>query len=191
MAYQVFFDAIEAQGRSLLRIPLVRIPSPFHSYHSFTYATYYLTQDLDDPSVSPPLAILDHAQILREIMLVYESTIDSSSAPLPTSGSAGHPEAPTHPAPLRTILDKLLDPAIDMVLSASEEKKRARVGWDAGVFVLNSLGYLQSVLEPFERMEEAREKMGVIRGVVENRVEGITEEHVSCPSFDIVSRIDI
>jgi len=53
MAYTVFYSAVEAQGRAFLRISL----------------------DLDDPSVTPPIAILEHAQILREIATVYQSSL--------------------------------------------------------------------------------------------------------------------
>ena len=102
-------------------------------------------------------------------MVVYESSLPDEQAAAPA------PEAPY--ANFREILDRMVDPAIDMCLAASEEKKRLRPAWDASVFVLNSLSYLQGVLEPFGAF--TAEKLGVIRGVVENRVEVLTEEHVS------------
>lgn len=124
--------------------------------------------------MSPPLAILDHAQVLREIMVVYESSLPDE----PEGGDDDDDEGSTTHASFREILDKMVDPAIDMCLAASEEKKRLRPGWDASVFVLNSLSWLQAVLEQFGRF--TGEKLGVIKGVVENRVEVLTEEHVSC-----------
>ncbi|KAJ7293752.1 oligomeric Golgi complex subunit 6 [Mycena rebaudengoi] len=98
VAYNAFYEAIETQGRALLRATL----------------------DIDDPSLSPPLAILDHAQVLREVMNVYESSL---------LGDEGEAE---QTAGFQRILDITVDPA-----------------WDREVYVLNCLSYLQSVLEPF------------------------------------------
>ena len=53
IAYQVFYDTVDNLGRALLRNTL----------------------DFGDPSLTPPLVILDHAQILREIMAVYQSSL--------------------------------------------------------------------------------------------------------------------
>lgn len=41
------------------------------------------------------------------------------------------------------VLDIMIDPAIQMCISASEEKKKTRPRWDDKVFVLNCLSYLQ------------------------------------------------
>ncbi|KZT08864.1 COG6-domain-containing protein [Laetiporus sulphureus 93-53] len=104
MAYQVSFDSINAQGRSLLRIP----------------------PDLDDRSVSPPLVILDHAQVLREVMLVYDSSLLGDET-----------EEQLH-AGFRDILDKMVDPAIETCLTSAEKKQKLHPGWDKTVFVLIS-----------------------------------------------------
>ncbi|CCL99987.1 uncharacterized protein FIBRA_02012 [Fibroporia radiculosa] len=138
--YQIFFDAIEAQSRSLLRA----------------------APDVDDMSVSPPLLILDHTQVLREIMVVYESSLlgDETQEQI-LSG-------------FRDILDRMMDPVIEMCLTGSEQKKGMRPEWDRAVFVLNTLGYLQSVMEPFAFTVE---KQDVIQGLVEAKVLQLTEEH--------------
>ncbi|OBZ65679.1 Conserved oligomeric Golgi complex subunit 6, partial [Grifola frondosa] len=141
IAYKVFFDAIETQGRSLLRVPL----------------------DVSDSSVSPPLVILDHAQVLREIMVVYASS---------TLGDEDEEELR---AGFRDILDRMVDPAIEMCLTASEEKQRLKPQWDRAVFVLNTLTYLQGVLEPFSFTVDKR---GIIQGLVESKVLQLTEDHV-------------
>lgn len=41
------------------------------------------------------------------------------------------------------VLDVMIDPAVEMCTSASEEKKRMRPRWDQAVYVLNCLSYLQ------------------------------------------------
>ncbi|KAI0373041.1 oligomeric complex COG6 [Pilatotrama ljubarskyi] len=140
LAYSIFYGAIEAQGRSLLRVSL----------------------DLDDASVSPPLTILDHAQVLREMMVVYESSL------------LGDEKEEELQAGFRDILDKMVDPALEMTLTQAEEKKRQRPGWDKAVFVLNTLAYLQSVLEPFGFTTEKRE---VVQGLVDAKVLQLIEEH--------------
>ncbi|KAF7306576.1 E3 ubiquitin-protein ligase PEP5 [Mycena indigotica] len=140
VAYKVFYDAIEAQGRTLSRAIL----------------------DLDDPSLSPPLPILDHAQILREIMNVYDSSL---------LGDEGEAE---QAAGFRKILDITVDPPIEMSLKGSEEKKRLRPRWDRDVYVLNCLSYLQSVMEPFSFTAEKRRSL---QDLVDERVSQLTEEH--------------
>ncbi|KAJ7225913.1 oligomeric complex COG6 [Mycena pura] len=140
IAYKVFYDAIEAQGRALLRSTL----------------------DLDDSSLSPPLAILDHAQVLREIMNVYESSL------------LGDENEVEQAAGFQRILDVTVDPAIEMCSSSSEEKKRLRPRWDREVYVLNCLSYLQSVLEPFPFTVQKRK---TLQEVVDEMVVHLTEEH--------------
>ncbi|KAJ7139696.1 oligomeric Golgi complex subunit 6 [Mycena epipterygia] len=140
VAYKVFYDSIETQGRALLRATL----------------------DLDDPSLAPPLAILDHAQILREVMNVYESSL------------LGDEDEAEQTAGFQRILDITVDPAIEMCTNNSEEKKRMRPRWDREVYVLNCLSYLQSVLEPFPFTSQKRQ---TLQEVVEEKVVHLTEEH--------------
>ncbi|EMD38160.1 hypothetical protein CERSUDRAFT_113315 [Gelatoporia subvermispora B] len=141
VAYKVFYDAIDALGRALRRVPL----------------------DLDDTSVSAPLAILDHAQVLREIMAVYESSLGDESAEEQAAG-------------FRAILDRLVDPVLEMVPAAAETKQRQRPRWDGTVFVLNTLEYVLGVLEPYAWTGE---KQDVIREQVAHVVARLTEEHYS------------
>ncbi|KAF8638929.1 hypothetical protein AX17_001841 [Amanita inopinata Kibby_2008] len=140
VAYKVFFDSIEAQGRALLRISL----------------------EADDPSLSPPLGILDHCQILREIMSVYQSSL------------LGDEDETTRVSGFQKVLDIMVDPVVETIVSRGEEKKRVRPKWDHAVYVLNSLAYLQSVLEPFEFTAE---KQNMIQGVVEGKIGLLIHEH--------------
>jgi hypothetical protein len=75
--------------------------------------------------------ILDHAQVLREILAVYESSLSGEESPEERDGG------------FRRILDVMVNPAVETCGAAAEEKKRLRIGWDKEVFVLNCLTYLQ------------------------------------------------
>lgn len=86
---------------------------------------------MNDPSLNPPLAILDHAQVLREIMTVYQSSL------------LGDEDNAEQVAGFEKILDIMVDPAVEMCASTSEEKKRVRPRWDQAVYILNCLSYLQ------------------------------------------------
>ena len=70
MAYKLFYESVETQGNALSRITLVC------SYSSLVLLYFLIAskQDQVDRSVKPPLAIFDHAQILREVMSVYQSS---------------------------------------------------------------------------------------------------------------------
>jgi conserved oligomeric Golgi complex subunit 6 len=112
--------------------------------------------------VTPPLPILDHAQILREIMSVYQSSLlseddvnaddddddgddddgeddddDDDDDNTDERGGAG--------TRIRAILDVMVDPAVEMCINAGVEKKGRGVqaGWDGPVFTINCLTYLQ------------------------------------------------
>jgi hypothetical protein len=134
MAYKVFMDAIEAQGRALIRNTPVSAPESQRM--KTVLATLALFQDLDEADVTPPLAILDHAQILREIMAVYASSL--SDAPSPDDPDDQDQIAFEH------VLDVMIDPALQMCDAVAEETgRRTRGGWDREVFGLNCLTYLQ------------------------------------------------
>ncbi|KII95365.1 hypothetical protein PLICRDRAFT_34211 [Plicaturopsis crispa FD-325 SS-3] len=140
VAYKVFYDAIETQGRAMSRVPL----------------------DLNDPEVTPPSVILEQAQILREIMTVYESSL------------LGDEDPEERDAGFKRILDVLVDPTVDMIIASSEEKRRLRPAWDKAVFVLNCLSYLEGVLEAFSFTGEKRKK---VQDIIEERVQDLIEDH--------------
>ena len=93
-------------------------------------------QDNDDRSVKPPLAVLDHAQILREVMSVYQSSM------------LGDEDEDERNTGFRQVLDIMVSPVASMCISNSAQKKTVRPEWDDKVFVLNCLCYLQVFL-PF------------------------------------------
>ncbi|KAL0946384.1 hypothetical protein HGRIS_012614 [Hohenbuehelia grisea] len=140
VAYKVFYDAIETQTRALHETNL----------------------ELDDASLTPPIPILDHAQILREIMSVY------------TSSLLGDEPEEERVAGFGRILDITIDPAIDMCMNASKDKQHLRQNWDRAVFVLNCLAYLQSVLEPHSFTIKKQERL---QEVINEQVVSLTDEH--------------
>jgi hypothetical protein len=101
---------------------------------------------------------------------------------------------------MQRILDIIIDPALQMIVTAAEEKeeKERRRGrpWDRKVFVLNGLTYiavsgplcgvfggadiLQSVLEPYSFTSEKRKGL---EKLIDERVHELTEEHVRISSL--------
>ncbi|KAH7889181.1 oligomeric complex COG6 [Phlebopus sp. FC_14] len=151
VSYKVFFDSIEAQGRALLRIPL----------------------ELDDPSLSPPHSIIDHAQLLREIMQVYDSSLPAGGT-LSATAAKEDQNVDDVAVGFCRILDVMVDPAITMCIAAAEKKARVRPRWDRAVFVLNCLCYLQDVLEPFSFTKSKQEEIQVS---IEERVQLLEDDH--------------
>ena len=88
-------------------------------------------QDQDDRSVKPPLTVLDHAQILREVMSVYQSSM------------LGNEDEDERDTGFRQVLDIMVTPVASMCISNAAHKKTIRPEWDDKVFVLNCLCYLQ------------------------------------------------
>ncbi|KAI3612712.1 conserved oligomeric golgi complex subunit 6 [Moniliophthora roreri] len=140
IAYKSFYDAIETQCRALLRIGL----------------------ENEDPSLTPPVPIIEHVQVLREIMSVYHSSL------------LGDEDADDQIAGFEKVLDTMIDPAIQMCINGAQQKKAARPRWDMQVFVLNCLSYLLSSLEPFEFTQAKRK---IVQSIIDERVEILTDEH--------------
>lgn len=164
VSYTVFFDAIAAQGRALLRVSL----------------------DLTDASLTPPQSLLTHVQDLRAILALH--TAEADDAWDEEAGGSSNEETVT----IERALDTLVDPAVKMCVAAAEEKDAtlrrratsastgAAAAWDRPVFVLNCLTYLVDtlVLHPC-----AARKRAELDGVVEARVRELIEEHVRDPHF--------
>jgi len=81
--------------------------------------------------------MMDHVQILREIMQVYDSSLLSESPPVDAQGDRGST------LEFDRVLDVMVDPAVAMCAAAAEEKARSRYRWDNAVFVLNCLCYIK------------------------------------------------
>ncbi len=81
-------------------------------------------------SLTPPLPILDHSQILREVMLVYQSSL------------LGDEDEDDVSAGFNQVLDIMVDPVITVCIANTDTKKKARPTWDGAVFQLNCLCYI-------------------------------------------------
>jgi hypothetical protein len=156
-SYTVFFDAIAAQGRALLRVSL----------------------DTTDASLTPPQALLTHAQDLRAILALHTAEVDGDDDDEADGGGGGDG------ATIERALDALVDPAVRMCVGAAEEKDAvlrrraapagAAAAWDRPVFVLNCLTYLADTLAQHAC---AARKCAELDGAVEARVRELIEEHV-------------
>ena len=106
-AYATFFEALEAQGRSMLRF----LHPP-------------------DATLSPPLALRDSTQILREIISVYDrSLVDASDR--------------VNDEDFAKMLEKAVDPAVEMCEKMADMRKGSGGDWERDIFLINCLGYLQ------------------------------------------------
>ncbi|KAG6818892.1 hypothetical protein H0H93_000542 [Arthromyces matolae] len=140
VAYSAFYESISAQGRALA-----------------------LTQpDVSDLSLTPSHVVLDHVQILREIMGVYQSSF--------LEGEDENEQV----AGFEKILDIMVDPAIELVTAPHRESSRLGAKWDQPVYVLNSLSYIETALEPFSF---TRAKGASIKTLIEGQVSSLIEEH--------------
>ncbi|GJJ08446.1 hypothetical protein Clacol_002664 [Clathrus columnatus] len=139
IAYKAFFDAVEAQGRSLLR---------------------FLHPPDDD--LSAPLALRDFCQVLREIMIVYESSVLNIENPEEQRRG------------FKRILDTVLDPALEMCRRMADMNTKDVTGWEKSIFLVNCLDYLQSVMQPYpftnERIEE-------LEAILQSYVKLLSEQH--------------
>ena len=157
-SYTVFFDAIAAQGRALSRTSL----------------------DQADTSLTPPQALLTHAQDLRAILALHtaEAEADQDGDGEGNGEMGGADDSAT----IERALDALVDPAVRMCVAAAGEKdaalrRQAALGpaWDRPVFVLNCLTYLVDTLAPYPCASRKRTELD---SAVEARVLELIEEHV-------------
>jgi hypothetical protein len=152
-SYAAFLETLDAQGRSMLRFLHVRF-SPQYQSHTDVQPP--------DASLTPPLALRDACQILREIIQVYDSSLVDQAD---RSDSATFSQ----------LLGKAVDPSVEMCERMADLRKGA-TNWDKDIFLINCLGYLQTTLTsvPFtaERVEDLEKK-------IQLHVESMTYEHVS------------
>ncbi|KAH8813769.1 oligomeric Golgi complex subunit 6 [Flagelloscypha sp. PMI_526] len=138
LANQVFLDAITAHGRTLSQ----------------------MTLDLDDPSLTPPLAILDHIQILKEILTVFQASEDALTD-AEKDAFVG-------------VLDAMVDPTVEVIVKKSEDKIAARPKWDREVFILNSLSYLLDSLEPYSFTTP---KQATLKSIINDHIDTLIQGH--------------
>ncbi|KAL5511670.1 COG6 [Sanghuangporus vaninii] len=144
-AYKVFMDTVEAQARSLARTILP-----------------------DDQDAQPPISLLDHTQVLRELMNVYKSSLMGDESPNDLREG------------FRPILDVMVDAAINMCLSVSDARATQKGDWDGDAFVMNCLTHLLSVVRPYTFADY---KASELQNDIDARAELLITDH-----FDSVLR---
>lgn len=86
-----------------------------------------------DATLSPPLALRDSTQILREIIAVYDtSLVDESDR--------------ANDEDFAKLLEKAVDPAVEMCERMADMRKGNGGDWERDIFLINCLGYLQVCL---------------------------------------------
>lgn len=90
-----------------------------------------------DPDLLPPLALRDVSQVLREIMIVYDSSLFEGEALVgnnekDTTGDDGF----SH------ILGAAVEPALEMCRRMGDMKKDTSA-WEKGIFLVNCAVHLQ------------------------------------------------
>ena len=76
------------------------------------------------------MAVLDHIQVLREVMLVYQSSL------------LGNENEDDITAGFNQVLDIMVDPVVATCMASAQRKQNNRPRWDSPIFVLNCLSYL-------------------------------------------------
>ncbi|KAG8765755.1 Golgi transport complex subunit 6 [Ceratobasidium sp. 428] len=117
VAYTVFFDTLAAQGRSLLR---------------------FLHPAEDD--LVAPVTLRDAAQVLKEIMAVYDSSLlhDEHEGASNAEGETQNFDA---------TLTAMVDPMLEMCRRMSALRDKGE--WETAIFMINCLTYLQGTLQGF------------------------------------------
>ena len=104
--------------------------------------------------MQPPVTLLDHTQILRELLNVYKSSF------------VGDESAEKLQKGFQQVLDLMVDAAVNMCLTVADARQSQKVGWDGDIFVLNCLSHLLvssfvdvELLRCFENMEERHQPL--------------------------------
>ncbi|CEL55748.1 Conserved oligomeric Golgi complex subunit 6 OS=Cryptococcus neoformans var, neoformans serotype D (strain B-3501A) GN=COG6 PE=3 SV=1 [Rhizoctonia solani AG-1 IB] len=118
IAYTVFFDTLAAHGRSLLR---------------------FLHPAEDD--LVAPVSLRDAAQVLKEIIAVYDSSLLRDEH---QGGVALSDEMQNFDTTLAAMVDPMLEMCRRMAALREREGK-----WETAIFMINCLTYLQGVLQGF------------------------------------------
>ncbi|KAG9099599.1 Golgi transport complex subunit 6 [Ceratobasidium sp. UAMH 11750] len=117
IAYTVFFDTLAAQGRSLLR---------------------FLHPAEDD--LAAPIALRDAAQVLKEIMAVYDSSLLHDE-------HEGGPNPGEETQKFDTALAAMVDPMLEMCRRMAALRDKGE--WETATFMINCLTYIQGTLQGF------------------------------------------
>ncbi|QRV75275.1 Conserved oligomeric complex COG6 [Ceratobasidium sp. AG-Ba] len=143
VAYTVFFDTLAAQGRSLLR---------------------FLHPAEDD--LAAPVALRDAAQVLKEIMAVYDSSLLHDEH----EGASASGETQN----FDTTLTAMVDPMLEMCRRMAALRDKGE--WETATFMINCLTYLQGVLQGFSF---AAARAAELDQLIDEYRTTLVEEHLS------------
>ncbi|WVW82047.1 hypothetical protein I302_104052 [Kwoniella bestiolae CBS 10118] len=120
-----------------------------------------------DATLSPPLALRDFCLILRELLAVYSTSLVD-------------PSERESDSDLAKLLDKSIDPCVEMC-ERMAEMRRSTVGggsaggdWEKDLFMVNCLGYLQHTLEVYDFTSRL---VAMLEENIRGHVESMTFEH--------------
>ncbi|EIW66514.1 hypothetical protein TREMEDRAFT_34802 [Tremella mesenterica DSM 1558] len=133
-SYAIFLETLDAQGRSLLRF----LHPP-------------------DATLTPPVALRDACQVLREIIAVYDTSLVDEH---------------DREADFALVLQKAVGPAVEMCEKMAELRKST--AWDKDIFLINCLGYLQHTLEPYPFTSP---HLSILSSQIRTHVDSMTYEH--------------
>ncbi|WRT63924.1 uncharacterized protein IL334_000851 [Kwoniella shivajii] len=116
-----------------------------------------------DATLSPPLALRDFSLILRELLSVYSTSLVD-------------PSERESDADLAKLLDKSVDPCVEMCERMAEMRKSAGGGgeWEKDLFMVNCLGYLEHTLEVYDFTIRT---VSMLEERIKRHVESMTFEH--------------
>jgi len=141
-ALQIFFDILDAQGKSSLRF----LHPP-------------------EANLSVPISIVNSALNLRELMMVYETSLLGDEDELQKVDD------------FRRILSVSVEPSLEAcqkMVDLNSSKDASKDEWANHVFLLNCFAYIQENLLPFSF---AKEKTDQLSGLLETHVNQLTELH--------------
>lgn len=144
-AYEVFFETLKAQGRSLLRFIQVRL-----LLYPSTNDRAHIVSPIEKPpaaTLSSPPVLREALSTLREIMLVYSSSLLEED----TSMSSLSRETEFDP-----VLDTILHPALEMCGRMGEMRSSE---WDRSIFGINCWESCINALEGFEFTDRRRKAL--------------------------------
>jgi conserved oligomeric Golgi complex subunit 6 len=103
----------------------------FDTISALGRALLRLTLPVYDTSVAAPGPVEDHCMLLREVLSVYASGLSGDDTDQEQNEGFGK------------VLDEIIDPTVEFVMATAEQKGRLRRDWDASIYAINSLTYIQ------------------------------------------------
>ncbi|KAH7102798.1 oligomeric complex COG6 [Auriculariales sp. MPI-PUGE-AT-0066] len=152
-AFKVFFDTLEAQGRSLLRF--------LHPPES---------------DLGTPLSLRDFSHVLREIMDDYRrSLLGDETLEQEREGFNRILGIALEPAleMCKRMADLMPNPGQPRPTTPDGERKTI-LGWEQNVFLVNCYVYLQVMLDPYEFTHD---RVGALEQIIEGHVASLKDDH--------------